>query len=454
MLFATLGLAVVLAFLEAGSGKDATPVKWAAAGLPIAVIVALYFGASRLPEIPHMLDWPSLCAVLAVVLAVWRPNAYLAQMALGASAASAHEWNLFSEPFQRVFWVFVLAGAVSTSLVWSGCKLGALAFGLSAALASMANAWAPEGFLKFNHQAGTTFVVLAVVAGVVGWLLRMKGDEKRIAFSKWAAALTLPVGAVALSAWAGHGPKASVLILIAVVLAALTTWMLSDDANQQTKCVVAGLAWTAFATFAYSEHKAFGLALASLAGALAFVLMERPSFAALMSPLIALAFYRSFRMAYTDSTRAFDIGQHYGMVGVMLGVGAVVLVASWGSKATDRDSTKGWLAAGLAALLVTGGSLFAMMFLATKGTVGLIVGLGLGPWFTKLTGSGGKGPVAACLGLLGVIGLGHPVLVKLAEASRDTKLMAFWIAIVISGALVWGMWSLAKPAQKGEGVAS
>ncbi len=431
IVLATFLLGIVVSFVER-SKPGQEPRKWSCLVGPVFWILALYLAATSLVEVPNYLDFPVIASIAAVFVTWLRPGIVAGPVLLGASAAAAHEWSVASEPMARVSWVWLLAGAVAALGLVGGQRASVVAFGIAAAFASGVNAWTPDSLLKVSHQYGTFLAVIAAFAWLVSSMLEKEGARP---IARWVSLIALPAGAFALAQWGGHATNPTILVTMATLFAAVSAYMFGET-PPPWRLFLAGLGWTAIATFAYSDQRAFGLALACSAGALAYLLIGQPSRVATMAPLVALAFYRTFRAGHPETVKAFDIGQHYALVGLIIALGTVALLAQFGTKVGSvQILTKKFTALLAAAVLVVGGSLFATVFLGDKGTVGLVIGYGLGPLFAVGSGLSGKGSVAVSLALSGAVSFGMSLLPDTSELNRDSKITMFWVAVLVAAAL-------------------
>ncbi|MFM9872891.1 MAG: hypothetical protein ACKVQS_05430, partial [Fimbriimonadaceae bacterium] len=238
------------------------------------------------------------------------------------------------------------------------------------------------------------------------------------------------------------GDESNLMVTIcAAVLAALAVvWMGGSAGKSQrtSQVVIGGLIWMGLATFAFAQDKTFGLTMAALAGFGGFVLMGRVDLSAVMGPVVGLAAYRTLREQFPDITRGFDIAQHYGMVGLMIGAGLIVLLLGT-PRLQESTGVKNWARFGVLSLMAGIAAVVGLFFFGVKGSVGLIIGLGIGVWLAGVTSERGTFGLAPLIGLAGLIGLSYGEVSQSFDLAREPKMMIFiWssVALVVLTAIL------------------
>jgi hypothetical protein len=134
------------------------------------------------------------------------------------------------------------------------------------------------------------------------------------------------------------------------------------------------------------------------------------------APLAFLAIYRAFGVAHPDASKALDIGQHYGLIGLMLGI-LVALALAESSEAEDQKVT--WLTT-MATIVGCG---FAPMLLGAKGSIGILAGLGLAPVISLLRPRVNQAMIwPAMVTLTGAMIFAYSSLKDKLDIDRDAKL--------------------------------
>ncbi|HVL38471.1 MAG TPA: hypothetical protein VM328_03675, partial [Fimbriimonadaceae bacterium] len=113
--------------------------------------------------------------------------------------------------------------------------------------------------------------------------------------------------------------------LIALVIG----WMSPDAEDSLFRFLLAALVWIGVATVAFALRRGFGVSMCLLGALSGCLLMSNRRALLSLGPLVALAIYRLFREAYPDARQAFDIGQHYAMIGLLVGVLLPLLPLEW-----------------------------------------------------------------------------------------------------------------------------
>jgi hypothetical protein len=180
------------------------------------------------------------------------------------------------------------------------------------------------------------------------------------------------------------------------------------------------------------------MAMAGLVAVIASLLAGERRAVALVSPILALSVYRLARFLYPDFSRSFDIGQHYAIVGLVVGILLPLILLQWGRDVSDGKSWPTALAAtcaGAAALIATS---FAVVFLGAKGASGLAIGYGLSPALSTLKGGVPKTALATGLALAcwTVVSMGATVSQDELARPDKTRLLGLVTLVVVGLATV------------------
>lgn len=252
------------------------------------------------------------------------------------------------------------------------------------------------------HAAAMTGLLLGMAAalGVFASLcLFGREDQDESSFRKFATvAFTAIVivfgGYLAARKLIGYS-NVTLITLGAVLLALFTHWLIEADKENALRFGIASAIWVAAATLAFAERKAYGMAVMASVGAL--LLLSMGSFRAMLSmgPAIGLVFYRMFRNEYPEASRALDLGQHYAIVGMLLGVMLALVAAQWFADSGEKPSAKGYWAGLVWIVLFVMVPLAATVLLGPKGVAGYAVGLGVASFVEGFRGQASLLPLVS-----------------------------------------------------------
>ena len=440
-------LGLVAVYLE--KPTDAQRPNWLASALGgMALLVVVVGGMSQqLIQFTFGPEW--IAVLLLIALAGWRPGAKVGAVALAGAIVSAGSGVVGAHDATLYLHLAILGAGVA------GFLIGDSRSGAAAALTGFAGVSAryfliedPSPNLKMLPGA---IMLLVVVLGIVQAIL----PRDKEVVKQWSGPVIgvfVGIGAFAVGAMLfprDHMPRT---MLVSAFAAAATAWAMPfGKAVEPLRIGLAGLVWLGIATFAFSNSLTLGLSLALIAGAGAMALSSSEAGYAMLAPLGGLIGHRLARNVYPDAVKAFDLGQHYALVGVILAVCLVLMVSQGYVRAKESQLPRvvgsaavGWV---LAVLVV----LFSVMFLGAKGTTGLIVGIGLAPLLVQLSRTDGATGAALSVGFIGILGLAYPALTELFETSRAEKQSAFVVAAIVGLALAgFLVWLGRKPAEKTE----
>lgn len=201
------------------------------------------------------------------------------------------------------------------------------------------------------------------------------------------------------------------LVACGSALAAVTLSVIAKSGQDHRTSVLTGsLVWLGVATVAFNLCKGYGLAVAGVVAVLAGLIAGERRLLAWLAPLLAMAVYRMVRYLQPDTSKAFDIGQHYVIVGLVLGLLVPGMLVVWARRSGGGDNGRAMFASlgvvfgGLAALA---GTSLAVAFLGPKGSSGLVIGLLLSPVASAMGDEPPKSglPVAVALSLWAAVSL-------------------------------------------------
>ncbi len=395
-------------------------------------------------------DWLSIAAVgilLAVMLAFasrYGPELDRPWLAAGGLLGAIAATIPFGAPSLRASACVGLAAAILAHLVPAqgvpACQLALVAgAGLAAILtggyAAALGATAVVALDRFGSMsggsehlsyAGSLVAIALLLSSVMQALLKKRQVEIVIAF-------VLPLLAfLFLGFWLKDQPLAATGALGVVGGAVLAALLSASVPVRPLDAGIGALISVGLATAAFALDRGTGMA-AALLGALGFLLLRGNTRAILaLGPLFALVLFRLFQNIYPETSRAFDIGQHYALIGLILGaILPLILVDSFAF--AEQAKAKGVGALGLLALVAMGLSPILTVFLGPTGAVGFIVGLGFAGMFELVRQGTSLLALSAGTGMAGVMLVTYGWLSKSLDLTRNEKI---WILGWSAGAML------------------
>ncbi len=383
-----------------------------------------------------------LLAVVAVLAWFWELSRCpkpvkidgAATLLQGAFALAAAIWlnNVTKLPLVAAAPVVAWVGGVLTSTTWRSedpCRPSMIALGaLPPVLASVAGpvakdwvcigaalavvtAWGMWSNWSQSHRDDAAALPLATLGSIMLLLfLKLQAEDyavpltgalvlnatfglglsvlfgKKTPWASAAVAVLVGAGSVAAAQMGFHNNGLALVIGVATVTALVIGWVWGPGAPTPLAGALGVLAWTGVATVGFSQAQTPGLAAAVLVGLAVTCVMGRANAAAALSPLLALAAYRLLRNLAPDSLDALDIGQHYALVGLLVGCSVSIALNEFVAVLADGGKWKSTVAALAAFIVAVAMALFASLFLGDKGTVGVVVGLAFGGALSCLSG--------------------------------------------------------------------
>lgn len=423
-----LALAVLSAFLSPREpGRDRPPGTRLAAALALGVIaIAASLKFAKAGE-GVGLAVGILAGVIAAGAAAWLSNPVSA-LALGVAGASVLPTvagtGLPSAQFA------LIGSAALTSLA-----LGGLALPSGATAAAVAAA-CYLGDQRLAHTAAPTLGIIvglgAVVGGVIGQGMKSSG----------ARAFLPAVGAIVAAGFLGLkvvGENGVTISVLAGALCGLAVRYLvpEDEEIDALRVGIAALIWLGVATLTFGLLKGFGMSLALLGGLAALLPSGGRKGLLTLGALSGLVMYRLLREAHPDASRALDIGQHYALIGLALGLIIPLLPTDWFGRSLAGNRTAG--GAFLWGLLALGTPVLVLLVFGGVGAVGFIAGLGLSGLIQALRGRAEILPLPLGMGMAGITLLLSGWIDSVTGLVRDEKLKVLGFAavglIVVAGLL-------------------
>lgn len=415
--FILLAILVAAAMVAAWKWPQAANgVVPAIAGFSIgALLSAVAYGIGLLPGQANAgRSAPIALAAAAVSFSQWYGDKAILALVFGAAAAS---WMLSlgksTEPNPWAMRSAVYAGAIV------GCNL------LSAHWVTGADA----------GHFGTILAVIGSIAGMVAALFAgvlRKGTTPTPTSSMLAgfiAALFWSGGMFLLGRRDALPNEATIVFAGSALVALVVAWLVPEDLVSGTvRILLAAILWIAVATAAFGLQHGFGMSLALISGAGVLLLCGHRRALLSLGPLAALVIYRVFREAHPASSQAFDIGQHYALIGVLLGAVIPVMAQEWLRVSAKRAGGAMLIAGALWVLLMAAAPIPIAIALSDKGIIGYLVGLGFAPVLDGVRGERSANTVALSLGLGSAMALIYDWIYPYLDLDRHGKLIALsWV---------------------------
>lgn len=420
-------IALALAGLSRFAFRDREPLAWHVDGTRIlALLLTAFVGGFLIFRFAPEVDWTGLLGGLVIgIVAVLLGDVVggaLAPFAIGVAGASAVHLLPANVQPNAMLVLMVSFGIASLAL----SSPNALAAGLAGTLCVIGDHLG----LKHSAQAGINFVGSELgLAIVVGALLAAWVPTKLDAFRP------LAVGAITLVAafFATRTLDESGLLLatgLGVAAGVVVHWLLPlGEEVDGVRIGIASIIGIGLATIAFGFAKGAGIAFSLVAsGGMLLALGNHRALLAL-GPLISIVFYHVLREAGTGATRALDIGQHYALLGIALGVIFPLIPSDW----LKRQGAKAAGGAFLWAIIVFAAAPIVIVMLGTKGAIGFVSGLGLAGLAQALRRESSLLPVALTGALSACTILALTWLNQTDDFSRDEKVHFF---LYVAGGLV------------------
>ena len=269
--------------------------------------------------------------------------------------------------------LFPAAPAMGLAFV-AGTGLGALAVGGEAAALAGVLVFAADR-LGAGHsqvpaaafvgsQVGVALAVGAFLAAFLPLTLRLArpvlaGILVTLAGLLVARGLTEP----SLTLCAGLGALAGVVL----------HFLMPEEEGESSRVGLAAIVGVGLATVAFGLGRGLGMGLAGLASVGVLLAVGNRRAVMALGPLVGLILYRVLREAGTGATRALDIGQHYTMLALLLGLVLPLLPTDWLQGRGRAAHATGLALWGVVALAAA--PLVVVAF-GMRGGIGFVVGLG------------------------------------------------------------------------------
>lgn len=224
----------------------------------------------------------------------------------------------------------------------------------------------------------------------------------------------------------------------AVIAALVVNWFLPDGRRSSSlRFLIAAIVWIALATIAFGLRKGYGMSLSLMGGMGMMLLIGNRRALMTMGPVLALVMFRVFRELHPEAYHAVDIGQHYAIIGLLLGATLPLLPIEW-SRLLRPGSGGSAGAAFLWVVLLLGILPAAAVLLGPKGLLGFVAGLGIGSVIEGLKGTNSLHVLSLSAGLAGAGALIYGWLGDYLEKTREAKLGVLYgvVGVLVVVALI------------------
>ncbi len=398
------GLVVYFSSREPVEGSKSGPRDWvplAAAGVLLAILIGI---ATRYaPELDR--PWLAAGAVLGIVAAIPFGTTRASACVGLAAAICAHLVPSQGVPAAQM----ALLSSVGLAVILTGSY--AAAIGATAVLALDRFGSLADGSENLQF-AGSLIALVLLFAAVSGFVPK---KEASVGF-----AFGLPLlGFVILGSWLQSVPLAwtgALGVVTAVVLAVLLP---EKEIAKPISVGVGALISIGLATAAFALGKGTGMA-AALLGAVGPLLLLGYSRAILaLGPLFALVLFRLFQNLYPETSRAFDIGQYYALIGLMIGAILPLIILDTGLVAEQLKRRGALLLLAVIAIVLVP---LLTVFLGPTGAVGFLVGIGFAGLFELVRQGSSLLALSAGSGMAGVMLVSYGWLSHSLDLPRDEKI--------------------------------
>ncbi|MEO7992972.1 MAG: hypothetical protein ABI743_01125 [bacterium] len=218
-----------------------------------------------------------------------------------------------------------------------------------------------------------------------------------------------------------------------VLTAGLVAWLLSDSEEPQPGyAALAGLIWVGSATVAFgTKLHGFGIAIWAIGALVMLLLLSARRGLLSVGLLVGLTFYRYLLEALSVPGTTLDLSQHYALMGFLIGVTLPLALADWTAILQRRHDMVALVLGAIGGLAGGALGLIAMTVFATKGTIGLVAGLGVGALIAGMQPTPRVGALSAAAALGALLILANSVQDTALTLERTTKItLVLWVALI------------------------
>jgi hypothetical protein len=294
---------------------------------------------------------------------------------------------------------------------------------------------APSALMPY---AGSVFGVGIALAALVSELDRKNSLLKTIA----AIALPAIFGYLVGGVWLKDMALASAMMLGVAGGAAIHFLLPADEEATSLSVGIASVIAVGLATVAFALSQGMGMAATLLAAVGVLGILGNRTGLLALGPLFGLVLFRIFRTIYPETARAFDIGQHYALIGLLLGAVVPLLVVDWSERKLSDTAKVG--GATLWGLLLLAATPLMMVFLGAYGTVGLLIGVGLAGVLEAIRLRSSTKALAPAIGMGGIVLMSYGWMSEAIDLTREDKVRVLVWAVVGIGLLSLAIFGISR----------
>lgn len=360
-----------------------------------------------------------------------------APIALGVLAPAA----LGLLPYPGVPFALVFGAAVSAWYLSIGVESDPNPWAMRAAVAAAfvvaMNALGRfADFGEYGPIAGTLLGLVGATAAVLSGALA--GAMKSTVLRTGLMVVLLAGGwyLIDLKLLSGNGGITAVFA--GVILAFVVDWLVPEEGEVATLRVLLGsVIWISAGTAAFGFDRGFGVAALALTAVCVLLASGNRRALLTLGPLGALVMFRVFRETHLEAVRAFDIGQHYAMIGLVVGALLPVMAQEWLRIVARRGGFMALVAGALWVVALLVAPIAAAVLLGAKGVVGYLFGLGLASVVDAAKGEKSAHAMSLGVAMAGAMTLVYEALLPHLDLDRAEKLGR--LAYLGGGVLVLGV---------------
>ena len=253
-----------------------------------------------------------------------------------------------------------------------GTGLGALTVGgEAAALAGVLVFAADDLGMRHSQLPAAAFVGSQIgVAVAVGALVARLQSNLVRSFGVVLAGIVVVLAGLVASRTAGE-TMLNACVDLGAVAGVVLHFLMPREEGESPRVGLAAVVGVGLATVAFGLERGAGMGLAALAAVGVLLSVENSRAVLALGPLVGLVMFRVLREAGTGATRALDIGQHYTLLALVLGIALPLLPTDW------LKGRGGALGAGLWGVVLLASAPLVVVALGMRGGIGFVVGLGV-----------------------------------------------------------------------------
>ena len=291
------------------------------------------------------------------------------------------------------------AFAVSMSVLFFPSRLTTLTAAIVGAIIPMAD------YLGKAQWAGAQRAIIGVALGLAlcAATVIFLGFQRAVprSFGKMGAVLATILGAAAgyaVAKWS-IGGDLWIIVGVSAIACLVVHWLIPPDAEPiPLRIGIATVIWLSLGTIGFSLLKGFGISAAMVEAIFVLALLGNGRAILTTGPALGLVAFRVLREASPDFSKAFDIGQHYGITAVVIGAILPCLFWDWRTQQRSEKPILDSIGNLLWGFILVSLPVLSIVVLGAKGSSGVVVGLGLSGFILMSRGCKSVLPLAAAMG--------------------------------------------------------